>query len=173
VFAEHGFDKTTIREVATRAGVDPGLVHHYFGNKAGLFSAAGDMPVNPGLLLSGIVLDATTGREIAARVLGFYEEQPQARAALMGMMKGAQGAGRTGSAQLRRRFAETFHPAVRAVVRQDQGDLRASLIASHLTGLVLGRYVVAMPGLPQAPIHVLVDAVGPALQHYVMDDLPT
>jgi AcrR family transcriptional regulator len=173
VFAEQGFDQATLREIARRAQVDPGLVHHYFGNKAGLFSAVGDMPVNPGQLLAGVPRDDSTGREIAARVLGFYESQPQARAALMGMMKGAQDAGRAGSAQLRRRFAETFHPAMRALVRDDQGDLRASLIASHLTGVVLGRYVVGMPGLAQAPLPVLVEAVGPALQHYVMGDVPT
>ena len=30
-FAEKGFRGTTIRAVASAAGVDPALVHHYFG----------------------------------------------------------------------------------------------------------------------------------------------
>src|SRR3954467_7363828 len=39
-FAESGYQRTTIRSVAALAGVDPGLVMHYFGSKAGLFSRA-------------------------------------------------------------------------------------------------------------------------------------
>ncbi|NUR95130.1 MAG: helix-turn-helix transcriptional regulator, partial [Kribbellaceae bacterium] len=31
LFAEAGYDRTTIRAVATAAQVDPGLVMHYFG----------------------------------------------------------------------------------------------------------------------------------------------
>lgn len=37
LFARHGFDSVTIRQVAERAGVDTALLHYYFGNKAGLF----------------------------------------------------------------------------------------------------------------------------------------
>lgn len=37
LFARHGFDSVTLRQVAERAGVDTALLHYYFGNKAGLF----------------------------------------------------------------------------------------------------------------------------------------
>ena len=33
LFGAQGFDKTTIRQIATRAGVSPGLVIHHFGSK--------------------------------------------------------------------------------------------------------------------------------------------
>jgi len=39
-FAERGFDATSIRQIAAGAGVDPALVHHYFGAKDQLFVAA-------------------------------------------------------------------------------------------------------------------------------------
>src|ERR1700758_5323756 len=39
-FGKHGLERTTIRSVASAAGVDPALVMHYFGSKAGLFAAA-------------------------------------------------------------------------------------------------------------------------------------
>src|ERR1700689_2025165 len=39
-FGNHGFERTTIRSVASAAGVDPALVMHYFGSKAQLFAAA-------------------------------------------------------------------------------------------------------------------------------------
>src|ERR1700744_2098482 len=39
-FGNYGFERTTIRSVASEAGVDPALVMHYFGSKAELFAAA-------------------------------------------------------------------------------------------------------------------------------------
>jgi AcrR family transcriptional regulator len=39
VFAQYGFDGATTREVATRAGVNEGLIQRYFGGKAGLLQA--------------------------------------------------------------------------------------------------------------------------------------
>ncbi|MFZ1178427.1 MAG: helix-turn-helix domain-containing protein, partial [Mycobacterium sp.] len=38
-FSAHGFERTTIRSIASAAGVDPALVMHYFGSKADLFAA--------------------------------------------------------------------------------------------------------------------------------------
>jgi AcrR family transcriptional regulator len=39
VFAEHGYDAATTREVAERAGCSEGLIHRYFGGKRGLLRA--------------------------------------------------------------------------------------------------------------------------------------
>jgi AcrR family transcriptional regulator len=39
VFAEHGYDAATTREVAERAGCSEGLIHRYFGSKRGLLHA--------------------------------------------------------------------------------------------------------------------------------------
>lgn len=36
-FAERGFDRTSVRQVASAAGVDPALVMYYFGSKRSLF----------------------------------------------------------------------------------------------------------------------------------------
>ena len=41
-FSEHGFTKSTIRNIASAAGVSPGLVIHHFGSKAGLRAACDD-----------------------------------------------------------------------------------------------------------------------------------
>ncbi|MEV6494667.1 helix-turn-helix domain-containing protein, partial [Actinoplanes sp. NPDC051633] len=51
VFAEKGFDKASIRAIATAADVDPALVHHYFGTKDKLFLASMNMPINPAELV--------------------------------------------------------------------------------------------------------------------------
>src|SRR5262249_9795884 len=54
-FAAGGFDGASIRTIATGAGVDPALVHHYFGTKERLFLATVGAPVNPGEILPGIL----------------------------------------------------------------------------------------------------------------------
>lgn len=39
LFSERGYDRTTLREVGERAGVDPALVARYFGGKVALYVA--------------------------------------------------------------------------------------------------------------------------------------
>jgi AcrR family transcriptional regulator len=39
LFAEHGFDAVTVRQVTRRSEVDVALAHYYFGTKKGLFDA--------------------------------------------------------------------------------------------------------------------------------------
>jgi AcrR family transcriptional regulator len=46
IFAELGYDRTTIRAVAAAAGVDVGLVMHYFGSKGLLFAQAAEVPAD-------------------------------------------------------------------------------------------------------------------------------
>ena len=37
LFAEHGFDGVTVRQITRKANVDVALAHYYFGSKRGLF----------------------------------------------------------------------------------------------------------------------------------------
>src|SRR5687768_10927277 len=50
-FATQGYAGTSVRAVAAEAGVDPALVHHYFGTKDDLFLAALELPVDPRQIL--------------------------------------------------------------------------------------------------------------------------
>ena len=54
-FAERGYDKATIRQIAAGAVVDPALVHHYFGTKEQLFLATVEAPFDPTKLLPEIL----------------------------------------------------------------------------------------------------------------------
>ena len=60
-FAEKGFRGTTIRAVAAAAGVDPALVHHYFGTKDDLFVAALQVSVDPREVLAPVVAAGPDG----------------------------------------------------------------------------------------------------------------
>ncbi|MEX3770701.1 helix-turn-helix domain-containing protein, partial [Mycolicibacterium fortuitum] len=47
MFAERGYDKTSLRDIAAAAQVDPALIRHYFGSKAELFRATVGWPFEP------------------------------------------------------------------------------------------------------------------------------
>ena len=40
LFAAQGYERTTVRDIAARAEIDPALVIRYFGSKDGLFARA-------------------------------------------------------------------------------------------------------------------------------------
>ena len=40
-FSQHGFERTTVREIAGEAGVNPALINRYFGGKEQLFDLLG------------------------------------------------------------------------------------------------------------------------------------
>ncbi len=44
IFAQHGFDRATIRGIAADAGVDPSLVMQYYGSKQKLFDTTMALP---------------------------------------------------------------------------------------------------------------------------------
>src|SRR5262245_52922751 len=71
-FAESGYERTTIRSVAAAAGVDPGLVMHYFGSKAGLFSRAATRGF-PGI--AGGTTEEVVG-QLLDRLRGSLREEP-------------------------------------------------------------------------------------------------
>ena len=81
-FGEQGYEASTIRAIATRAGVDSALVHHYFGTKADLFAEAVGIPMRPDIDVPGI-LDGPrdeVGERLVRYVLESFE-QPEVRRA--------------------------------------------------------------------------------------------
>src|SRR5215210_7831557 len=86
LFAERGFDGTSIRAVAARAGVDPALVHHFHGSKASLFAASLDLPLDPTAVISRIVREDPEGAgERLARFFLSVWDDPVARAPLLAL----------------------------------------------------------------------------------------
>src|SRR5262245_12633181 len=91
-FAERGYDNATIRGIAARAGVDPALVHHYYGTKADLFAAALRMPINPREVLAGVLPGdvATLGERLVRRFLDIWSVESGAIGeTILGMLRSA------------------------------------------------------------------------------------
>ena len=82
-FAEHGYDRATVRDIATRAGVDAAMVHHWFGTKERLFQAAVDVPFDPQeLLLDGAPDDVARLGEHVVGIQFELDATPAPRAAV-------------------------------------------------------------------------------------------
>jgi AcrR family transcriptional regulator len=172
-FAEKGFDGASIRGIATVAGVDPALVHHYFGTKDKLFLAAMNSPIDPSVIIPEALAgdpDAV-GERLVRFFLGIWDS-PAGKAGVA-MLRSAVSSEWT--ARLFREFVVSqILRRVRSVVPMppDEAPMRVSLVASQLAGLAMARYVIKVEPLASAPQEVLVAAIGPTIQRYVFGDLP-
>lgn len=170
-FAAQGFQATTMRGVATAAGVDAALVHHFFGTKEKLFVAATEFPIDPSEVVAGLVAAGVDGlgERVVRTLLGVFDSLGDANP-MIGLIRSA--AAHPPAAQALREFlGRAVLDRVAAAVQTDRPQLRAALCASQVVGILVARHVIALPALVEADVDTLVAAYGPALQHYLTDDL--
>src|SRR5919206_4532628 len=89
-FAKRGYDAVSIRAVAREAGVDPALVHRFYGSKEELFVAAMELPVVPSRLVETLLADGV--ERLGERLVRTFAElfdQPDAFAPLLALIRGA------------------------------------------------------------------------------------
>ncbi|GAA1634955.1 TetR/AcrR family transcriptional regulator [Actinoplanes couchii] len=172
-FAEKGFDGASIRAIATGAGVDPALVHHYFGTKDKLFLAAMNSPLDP----LDVLDEATAGGrdEMGARVVRAFLRIWDGPRGAAGVALLRSAVGTEWTTRLFREFVLT-QVLRRAVPKlgldPGEGGLRMTLAGSQLVGLAMARYVIKVEPLASASPDAIVAAMGPTVQRYLVDDLP-
>ena len=172
LFSARGYEGTTIRGIATNAGVDPALVHHFFGSKDDLFLTVLEVPETvmadiPRLIAGDL---AHAGEQLARFYLGLYES-PDTRAAMLTAIRSAI-AQEQAARILRESISARLFVAVRHVL-PDRAELRMSLAMAHLTGLAIGRYEFRVPPVADMSAEELVSWVGPTLQRYLTGPPPT
>ncbi|WAA66814.1 TetR family transcriptional regulator [Microbacterium oxydans] len=168
-FGEKGYDGATIRSIAARAGVDSALVHHYFGTKADLFAEAVGIPLRPDVDVPGIL--AGPRDEIGERLIRYVLEafeQPEVRRRGVMLLRTAIGS-RLTTPLLAGFLSRELLSRVAGSLDTDDAELRASLVASQIAGMLIARYVLRLPALAAAPVEELVDRVGPTVQRYLFD----
>jgi AcrR family transcriptional regulator len=171
LFAANGWEGTSIRAVARRADVDPGVVLHYFGDKEGLFSEAMALPMRPGQALAEVASGprGQIGRRLVEFFLRIWED-PARREQMTGLVRGA-----TTSPHVAEMMRQTLTERVLAPVAKHldapDGDLRMSLCSSHLLGLGIERYVLRIEPLASLSAEHVADLVGPTLQRYLTGDI--
>lgn len=73
LFAQHGYEGTTVRMVAAGAGITQGLITRYFGSKEGLFLAASDVSLHVAEAVAGP--REHLGERLAAAIVGRWLER--------------------------------------------------------------------------------------------------
>ncbi|MFD6816997.1 TetR family transcriptional regulator [Microbacterium sp. NPDC060132] len=168
-FGEQGYDGSTVRSIAGRAGVDSALVHHYFGTKADLFAEAVGIPLRPDIDVPGIVAGPRdeVGDRLVRYVLEAFE-RPEVRRRGVMLIRTALGS-RVTSPLLAGFLARELIGRIAKLLAVPDAELRATLVASQIAGLIVTRYVLALGPLAAADIGDLVHRVGPTVQRYLFD----
>jgi AcrR family transcriptional regulator len=172
MFAERGFDAASIRSIATVAGVDPALVHHYFGSKEELFRATVSIPVDPAELVPRVLAGGRdeVGERLVRTFLTVWDS-PVGTAAVA-LLRSAMS--NQWTARLLREFLVT--QILRRVVEQLDLDpaelpLRGALVATQIAGLAMMRYVIHLEPVASASPDTLAATIGPTVQRYLTGPL--
>lgn len=170
LFAERGLERATVRDIAGGAGVDPAMVHHYFGTKAALAAEAIALPLDP-TVLSDLIRDGTPdeAERLVATILDLWE-QPAIRAKMAALLRVGL-ANEAAAGKVRDLFADQLARRIAEAIGGDDADLRAGLVASQVLGLALLRFVVGFAPLAEADRAVLIAAVAPTVHRYLRGDL--
>ncbi len=171
-FARSGFARCTVREIATRAGVDPALIHHYFGSKRQLFLAAVRVPIDPGPVVTAVLQGpaGTLGRRLAAAIVGAWESPAQP--ALVAAVRSALADPGLKTQVQEFLTGQVIGPVLRAAgCPPAERRLRGSLLASQVMGLLLSRYVLEIEPVASLPASELIPHVGATLQRYLTGSL--
>jgi AcrR family transcriptional regulator len=171
LFATRGFKSTSVRAIAGEAGVDPALVHHYFGTKDDLFVAALQLPVDPRQVLAPVFEGGVDGAgERLLRVFLSVWDDEDARLPLLGLVRGVVDP--EGRMLLREGLFGVILGPVGEALGLDEPVRRIAHVASQMIGLVMLRYVLEVEPLASMDKDVLVATYAPTLQHYLDGELP-
>jgi AcrR family transcriptional regulator len=147
IFVADGYERTTIRAVASVAGVDPGLVMHYFGSKRELYRRVIDAAPVPEL--SGTPEEAA--EQILAGLADRLASAPVASLALFRSMLTNPEAASAASAGVAR-----YEAQIAKAIPADDADLRAAIISAISIGIVVSRHLIKADELTTAdPAHII------------------
>jgi AcrR family transcriptional regulator len=172
LFARNGIDKTSIRAIASGAGVDSALVHHYFGTKQQLFAAAIHIPIDP-MQVIGPMRETPVedlGLTLPSLLLPLWDSELGSGfiATLRSLLAGNE-------VSLVRSFLQEVI-SVEVGNRVDRpvgsGKIRVQFVASQLVGVVMARYILELEPFKSLPVQQIADTIAPNLQRYLTGDLP-
>jgi AcrR family transcriptional regulator len=173
-FAERGYDGASIRLIAAAAGVDPALVHHYFGTKNQLFLDAMQAPFDPMQILPQVLAGGADGigERLIRTLLRVWDSAAGGAAAAL--FRSAV------SNELIARMMREFvvRQITRRVIKEldldpAEGPVRTNLVFSQIAGVIMARYIVKIEPLASLPPDVVVAMVGPTIQRYLTAPLPS
>ncbi|WP_019548499.1 TetR/AcrR family transcriptional regulator [Streptomyces sulphureus] len=173
LFAESGYHVTSVRGVASEAGVDAAVVHYYFGTKSALFRAAVGLDD-----AAGVAPPPPTGQDDEARAAYICEhftrvwECTALREQLLALLRSV-GTHRE-SAEGLRGFTDGPLWNAHSAACSRSTELEKSLAAAQLIGVALLRYVVGVDALVQVSAAELASRLSPVVSfHLTPQDTPS
>ena len=162
LFAELGFERTTVRDIGAQAGIDPSMVIRYFGGKDALFARV----AVPDLQLPDLsdVDPATIGETLVRHFLDQWEGE--AAGGGMPILLRSSASNEEAANRLRGIFIAQVFPAIARAGPPETAAFRAGLVASQLLGLALTRYVLRLPPVVAMAPEDIVRFVGETVQRY-------
>jgi len=172
LFARNGISKTSIRAIATDAGVDSALVHHYFGTKERLFAAAVDAPVDPAEVLRPLqrVPVDELGHAIPTMVLTLWESE--AALGLKAALRSALAGDQITMFAFFLRDVVVNQIAPRVDDPPGTGIIRTEFAVSQILGVVMARHILGLEPFASLPVNQVIDTIAPTVQRYLTGDLP-
>jgi AcrR family transcriptional regulator len=170
-FGERGYEGTSVRGIASRAGVDAALVHHYFGSKQRLFLAASALPEDPAELVPRMLAGPRElmGERVVRTVVGMWD-RPEVRPMLLGIVRSAT-TDPVAAGMARRMLTEGPFLALARAVDVPDAETRATLAGTQLIGLAISRYVIELEPIASMSPDDLAAAVGPTIGRYLVGDV--
>nr|WP_108869874.1 TetR family transcriptional regulator [Tessaracoccus timonensis] len=169
LFSQKSFDAVSMRVIAKEAGVDPALISHYFGSKEGLFEAMLEQSVGVDAIAAEMFSGDVTG--LGATMVRVAEQlwASEAGKGVIAIMRRAF----ADDSQLVRQFATKalLGRLVERLPNDEDGMLRASLVATQMSGLLFARHVLRIEPLASLTADQVVALIGPAVQHYLTGEL--
>jgi AcrR family transcriptional regulator len=141
IFLAAGYERTTIRAVASAAGVDAGLVMHYFGSKQELFRRVIDAAPVPEV--SGAPGQAA--EQILATLADRLANEPVASLALLrSMLTSPEAASAVSEAVAR------YQAQIAQAIPAADANLRAAIISAITLGVMVSRHLIKSDELASA-----------------------
>lgn len=167
LFAERGYDATTLRAIAEDAQVDPSLLIHYFGSKEKLFVAATGLPDSMPDMFASL---ASLPVPVAARMIvgGYLQliDGDESRGAILALVRSAV-ANEKAAAMFREFVTSVMLSVVARLVGGPDAYLRASLITAQLVGIAMLRHVIGIEPIAKASHEEIIALVAPVVEQYL------
>ncbi|KPI10494.1 regulatory protein TetR [Actinobacteria bacterium OK074] len=164
LFAERGFERTTIRAVAESAGVDPSLVMQYFGSKRELFARVLEVPAAEAPEDAAAVGDLGGVDALVEHLLVTLGVKlgglPEGTLAALRSMLTEPSAADHARGTLGRQIASVAG----ALPADGDAELRAALLTTVVVGVAIGHQLLGLAPLRDAPADRIAELLRPALR---------
>jgi AcrR family transcriptional regulator len=165
-FSERGFERTTVREIAAMAGVNPALINRYFGGKEQLFAES--VAIDLDLPDLSEVNRADIGSRLVAHF--FRRWEGDTRDDLLRVLIRTAVTNDEAAARIRSILTDQVTAMVRQVAGHEYAHQRACLIATQILGLAYARYVLGLTD-QDVPQEAAIAVIGGTIQRYLFEDV--